>query len=212
MSESLVIESGPQQGPLVVFAHGAGAGPQSDFMQTVSESIAQQGIGVVRFEFPYWTQIRLTGKRRPPNPQVQLQQALVEIASDYPNRPLWLMGKSMGARVAFKCADALNVEGVIGLGFPFHPQGKPETTRTHELSNQRRVNLIVQGTHDPMGKVAWVNQQPLPANLHLAWIETGNHDLVPHKSSGLDAQQSWHLVAMHVARFIQDEKWRLSLS
>lgn len=215
MNEPRVIETGPKQGPVVVFAHGAGAGPESDFMQRVSEFITQQGIGVARFEFPYWTQIRLTGKRRPPNPQPQLQQAMREIASAYANRPLWLMGKSMGARVAFTCADTLNAQGAIGLGFPFHPhkktQDKPQSTRTHELSNQRRCNLVVQGTHDPMGKLDWVNQQQLPENLHIAWVETGNHDLIPHKSTGLDANESWRLIAAQVVHFIQDEEWRLSL-
>ena len=205
------VAEGPSTGPVVIFAHGAGAGPDSEFMQQVAKGLVSQGIAVVRFEFPYWTKIRTTGKRRPPNRQPQLQQSMLEVAAPYQHRPLWLMGKSMGARVAFTCADRLHAMGAIGLGFPFHPQGKPERHRLDELHNRRACNLIVQGTHDGMGKQAWVEQQSLPANLHIEWVATGNHDLVPHKSSGLDAQASWHQVVLLVSRFIKDEEWRLSL-
>lgn len=211
MTTPLVISEGPATGPIVIFAHGAGAGPESAFMREVASGLVEQDIAVVRFEFPYWAQIRTTGKRRPPNRQPQLQQALLEITAQYQHRPIWLMGKSMGARVAFSCADQLNAVGTIGLGFPFHPQGKPEKNRTDELHNHRDGNLIVQGTHDSMGKQAWVEQQALPANLHIKWLATGNHDLVPHKSSGLDAHASWQRVVLYVSQFIKDQEWRLSL-
>lgn len=203
---------GPDSGPLVIFAHGAGAGPESSFMHSFAQYLAAEALAVVRFEFPFWTQRRITETRRPPNPQAQLDEAMERIAADYPDRSIWLMGKSMGARVAFRCADRLAVEGCIGLGFPFHPQGKPDKTRTHELFNQRQCNLVVQGTHDPMGKQAWVQQQRLPSNLRMLWCSTGNHDLVPHKSSGLTAQASWQGLALQVAHFIKDKEWRLSLS
>lgn len=211
MTTPLIIAEGPATGPIVIFAHGAGAGPESEFMREIAQGLVRQGIAIVRFEFPYWAQIRATGKRRPPNPQAQLQDALIEIAARYQHRPLWLMGKSMGARVAFLCADQLNALGTIGLGFPFHPQGKPEKNRTTELHNQRACNLVVQGTHDGMGNQAWVEQQALPENLHINWLATGNHDLVPHKSSGLDARASWQRVVLYVSQFIKDEEWRLSL-
>lgn len=208
----LIRYTGPESGPLVLFAHGAGAGPDSPFMDCFAHQLAAKGLAVVRFEFPFWTQRRITATRRPPNPQAQLDDAMARMVERYPSRPIWLMGKSMGARVAFRCADKLAVAGCIGLGFPFHPQGKPDKTRTHELFNQREGNLVVQGTHDPMGKQAWVHQQRLPSNLHMLWCSTGNHDLVPHKSSGLTAQASWQALALQVADFIKDKEWRLSLS
>ena len=211
MSVARVIEEGTGTGPVVIFAHGAGAGPESDFMQNVARGIVDHDITVVRFEFPYWAQIRNTGTRRPPDRHPHLQQAMLEVAAAYQHRSLWLMGKSMGARVAFTCADQLNAVGAIGLGFPFHPQGKPEKSRIDELHNGRECNLIVQGTHDGMGKHAWVNQQTLPKNLHVEWLATANHDLVPHKSTGLDARASWHHVVTYVSRFIKEREWRLSL-
>lgn len=187
----------------VVFAHGAGAGPQSDFMQHMAANLAQHGFAVWRFEFNYWSQIRESGKRRPPEPQPALQARMQEVCAGV-SRPFWLMGKSMGARVAFTCADVTGASGAIGLGFPFHANGKPEKTRTHELSNTRAANLVVQGTRDAMGRREWVDQQSLPANLHMRWRDQANHDLIAAKSTGISAQQGWREIAAEVASFIEE--------
>lgn len=196
--------SGQSNDITVVFAHGAGAGPESDFMRSMAENLVEQGLAVLRFEFPYWTNVRIQGKKRPPNPQPVLQECMRDLVRSLDRRPIWLMGKSMGARVAFQVADDVNAVGTVGLGFPFHPPGKPEKTRTHELFNERTANLIVQGVKDPFGKQDWVQQQELPDNLHLHWIAAANHDLIPNKSAQIDTKQSWRDSAAYVAQFIQE--------
>lgn len=196
--------SGESNDITVVFAHGAGAGPESEFMRTMAENLAEQGLAVLRFEFPYWTNVRIQGKKRPPNPQPVLQEFMQELVRSIDRRPIWLMGKSMGARVAFQVADKVNAVGTVGLGFPFHPPGKLEKTRTPELFNERDANLVVQGVKDPFGKQDWVQQQKLPDNLNLHWVAAANHDLVPNKSAKIDTVQSWRESAAHIAQFIQE--------
>ena len=202
MASERVLWDGEAYEPVIVFAHGAGAGPDSPFMQAMSENLVAQHIAVVRFEFPYWTQVRRQGKRRPPNPQKELQACMQDVAASVGSRPLWLMGKSMGARVAFQVADKIAARGAIGLGFPFHPPAKKDKTRTHELYNDCAENLLIHGTHDPFGRQEWVTEQQLPANLQLDWVSQGNHDLVPGKKAGISAEQSWLQIAQRVAKFI----------
>ncbi|MGX5914370.1 alpha/beta family hydrolase [Aliidiomarina sp. Khilg15.8] len=190
--------------PTVVFAHGAGAGPDSEFMHSMARNLAAQGLAVLRFEFDYWTQVRRTGKRRPPERQPALQARMLEVCAGLDSGPLWLMGKSMGARVAFRCADAAGATGAIGLGFPFHANGKAHKTRTHELTNTRPANLVVQGTRDVMGRRDWVEQQELPDNLKIIWRTDANHDLVAAKAQGIPATQGWLEISQQVADFIKE--------
>ncbi|RUO25389.1 alpha/beta hydrolase [Aliidiomarina minuta] len=204
MADKDLLWNGEHQHIVVLFAHGAGAGPDSAFMQFIAQSLADNGLAVVRFDFPYWQKVRSTGIKRPPNPQPVLQDKMLEVAATLAGRPLWLMGKSMGARVAFQCVDKAKARGAVGLGFPFHPPAKVERTRTHELNNAAAANLVVQGTLDPFGKEDWVKQQQLPENLELQWIEKAKHDLVPNKSTGVSDKESWRLVATKVATFIKE--------
>lgn len=188
----------------VVFAHGAGAGSDSPFMQFMAQNLENEGLRVVRFDFPYWEQVRSSGVKRPPNPQPVLQQRMLQVAAEFAGKRLWLMGKSMGARVAFQCVEEAGARGAIGLGFPFHPPAKRERTRTHELINSAPANLVVQGTLDPFGKQEWVSQQKLPENLHVEWVEKAKHDLVPNKSTGVSDKESWCQIATQVATFIKE--------
>lgn len=204
LSERILFD-GQDFEPVIVFAHGAGAGPDSPFMQAMSANLVAEKVAVMRFEFPYWTQVRTQGKRRPPNPQAVLQQCMQEVAASLGSRPFWLMGKSMGARVAFQVADNVGAQGAIGLGFPFHPPAKKDKTRTHELYNECAENLLLHGTRDPFGSQDWVEQQELPPNLQLNWVEQGDHDLVPKKATGISAEQSWQHIASSIATFIDSK-------
>lgn len=176
----------------IIFAHGAGAGLQSDFMQYFALGLALKGFDVVRFNFPYWQKFMDTGVRRPPNPMAELEHCMRTVAQQFnDNKPLYLMGKSMGARVAFRLADALHAKAAIALGFPFHPVGKPDKLRLNDLRNACRQNLILQGTRDNFGRPEEVKSYTLPTNVQMHWLEHGDHSLEPTKRSGLAREQLW---------------------
>jgi len=187
----------------IIFAHGAGAGLQSDFMQYFALALAMHDIEVVRFNFPYWQQFMDTGKRRPPPRQPALQHSMRTVAASFrDDKPLFVMGKSMGARVAFQVADDLGARAAIGLGFPFHPVGKPAQLRVAELSNRCRNNLIIQGTRDSFGKPDEVAQYARPDNLELYWLESGDHSFQPTKRSGLLRNQLWQQGVDKIVSFV----------
>lgn len=187
----------------IVFAHGAGAGPDSEFMINLSQMLEDRGFQVVRFAFPYWQKVIETGKKRPPDTAAKLDAYMRKLALEHADEPLIVMGKSMGARVAFRIADEVNALAAIGVGFPFHPPGRQEKHRLDELKNNRDANLIIQGTNDPFGKRHWVRQQQLPENLQLEWIEQANHDLTPNKSAGVSQLQAWNYVADEIISFVE---------
>ncbi|WP_394242671.1 alpha/beta fold hydrolase [Halopseudomonas laoshanensis] len=179
----------------LLFAHGAGALMDSEFMQLMATLLSQQGLDVVRFEFPYMQTRRLEGKKRPPDPMPRLLDAYREQCGLH-RGPLFIAGKSMGGRVASMLVDELPVAGAVCFGYPFHPPGKPEKTRIAHLQNLRRPLLVLQGTRDPLGKPYEVAEYPLSERLELKWLDSADHDFKPLKASGLTQQD----VIAHAAR------------
>jgi uncharacterized protein len=106
--------------------------------------------------------------------------------------PLIIGGKSMGGRIASMIADDLHaagrIAGLLCLGYPFHPPGRPEQLRTAHLVKLKTPALIVQGTRDPFGSRAEVSTYALSKTIKILWLEDGDHDLKPRKSiSGFSA-------------------------
>ncbi len=170
-----------------LFAHGAGAPMDSDFMNAVAEGIAARGVRVVRFEFPYMHERRRTGRRRPPNRMPQLEEhfrAVVSELRESHDGPLFVGGKSMGGRVASRLADELEATGVICFGYPFHPPKKPEKLRTAHLEELRSPALILQGERDKFGVPEEVEGYVLADTVEVVWLPDGDHSLKPRKSSG----------------------------
>ncbi|WP_211618602.1 alpha/beta fold hydrolase [Pseudidiomarina aestuarii] len=189
----------------VVFAHGAGAGLQSDFMQFIALGLALHDIEVVRFNFPYWQQFMDTGKRRPPNRMPELEHCMLTVCHQFnDDKPLIVMGKSMGARVAFRIADAVQARAAIALGYPFHPQGKPTKLRLDDLHNHCSQNLIIQGDRDPFGKPDEVKSYALPKNIQLAWLDSGDHSFLPTKRSGFEKSQLWQAAIDRCVRLVHN--------
>jgi predicted alpha/beta-hydrolase family hydrolase len=114
-----------------VFAHGAGAGQNSEFMQLMAEELAKHNINVIRFNFAYMQLAQELGKRRPPDRAdkllVHFKTVLSEIDSEL---PIFIGGKSMGGRMASMLLEESIALGCICMGYPFHPPGKPEKLRT----------------------------------------------------------------------------------
>ena len=199
---------GPKTGPAtVLLAHGAGAGMESPFMQHMAEGLAQQGWQVIRFEFPYMAQQRVSGRKRPPNKADILLQCYAEQLQSLPaKQPLIIGGKSMGGRIASLLADELwrqnKILGCICLGYPFHPLGKQKTLRVEHLQNLQTPTLVIQGERDAMGNREDVNTYALSEQLQIAWMPDGDHSFKPRKRSGRSELQNLNLAVEHMHDFL----------
>lgn len=177
--------NGPADAPACfILAHGAGAPMDTPFMNQVAEGIALAGFRLLRFEFPYMAGRRTGGSKRPPDRQPVLLDCWRNAIAAAGSGPLVIGGKSMGGRMASLVADDTGVNGVICLGYPFHPPGKPDKLRTEHLENIACQTLILQGERDPFGTRAEVGTYRLSEAITLEWIPDGNHDLAPRKASG----------------------------
>ncbi|MCJ8349281.1 alpha/beta family hydrolase [Moritella sp.] len=206
-----LIYNGPVDGPLFIFAHGAGAPASADFMETIAKGLALQGIRVARFNFPYMQQRVDNGTRRPPEraPKLiaQYQQLIASI-----DQPMVIGGKSMGGRMASLVAsdpttDELSVnskiKGIACLGFPFHPANKPETLRTEHFPLIKQAVFIAQGERDKLGTKEEVASYGLPDNIDWLWLEDGDHDLKPRVKSGFTHQAHLQKTIISMAEFIK---------
>ncbi|MDD0974689.1 alpha/beta family hydrolase [Pseudomonas fontis] len=180
----------------LILAHGAGAPMDSAFMQDMAQRLAAQGLGVLRFEFPYMAQRRLDGGKRPPNPQAKLLECWREVYNEVRPLvagPLLVGGKSMGGRMASLLADELGADGLVCLGYPFYAAGKPEKPRVAHLAELQTPTLIVQGERDALGNRQTVEGYVLSPAIEVLWLVAGDHDLKPLKASGFT--QAQHLDA-----------------
>ncbi|WP_159738729.1 alpha/beta fold hydrolase [Vibrio atypicus] len=189
--------------PLFIFAHGAGAGMDHEFMSSVASGLAKRGIRVVRFNFPYMVKRAEDGKRRPPDraPKLlQAYQAVIEELSE--GKPVVIGGKSMGGRMSSLLAGELNVAGIACLGFPFHPPGKPENFKGDHLADIDKPTLILQGERDTFGKKEEFAEFTLSSSVKIEFIPDGDHSFKPRKSSGHTEQANIQLAVKKLAQFI----------
>lgn len=206
--EFLIDEAGPSA-PTFLFGHGAGATMDAPFMATVAKGLAQRGVRVARFEFAYMAARRSGGSKRPPPKVDLLQDEFREFVQALPRAgPLIIGGKSMGGRVASLVADELlavgDICGLLCLGYPFHPQGKPEKLRTAHLAGLQTPTLICQGTRDPFGTDAEVAGYALSEQIEIAWVDDGDHDLKPRKrATGLSHEEQLEQVCDAAAAWIK---------
>ncbi|MFO1140814.1 MAG: alpha/beta family hydrolase [Amaricoccus sp.] len=188
----------------VLLAHGAGAPMDSAAMTAVARALAGQGLRVARFEFGYMAARRTGGRRPVPRAESVMPEYVAALAALAAPGRLIIGGKSMGGRVASMVADALHAEGTVAgllcLGYPFHPPGKPEQLRTAHLKGLATPALICQGTRDPFGTREEVARYALSPAIEILWLEDGDHDLRPRKAiSGLTAGDHLKTVAARVA-------------
>lgn len=188
----------------IILAHGAGAPMDSDYLQALTGELNKAGMTVVRFEFPYMQQRRKTGKKRPPDRTPLMLDSWREVYGEISSReglpqPVLIGGKSMGGRMASMVADEMDATGLCCFGYPFHAPGKPEKMRTDHLLDIQTPTLIFQGTRDPFGKPDELSPISFGGKLKIYWLEDGDHDMKPRKSSGLLQQEHLKTVAVLVA-------------
>ncbi len=159
-------------------------------MESVARLTAARGLRVVRFEFPYMAEMGRTRRRRPPDPASRLTATwhrvldwLIDRSAVIPGR-LLIGGKSMGGRMASLVALERETAGLVCLGYPFHPPGKAERTRTAPLARMPVPTLICQGTRDPFGRPEEVATYRLSPSVQVHWIEGGDHGFRPTRASG----------------------------
>src|SRR4051794_5944781 len=187
-----------------VLAHGAGAGMIHRFMEEVASGLADRDVATLRYQFPYMEK----GSKRPDAPAVAhaaVRAAVAEAARRCANIPLLAGGKSFGGRMTSQ-AQAIKplpgVRGLIFLGFPLHPAGKPATERATHLGQILIPMLFVQGTHDKLAEPALIG--PVVAALGSAScheVDAADHSFhVPARSGRndravmteiLDAVSTW---------------------
>jgi predicted alpha/beta-hydrolase family hydrolase len=188
----------------VLLAHGAGAPMDSVSMSAAAKALAAEGLRVARFEFGYMAARRHGERRPPPKAETVMPEYVAAVDALRARGKLIIGGKSMGGRVASMIADEMHatgkIAGLVCLGYPFHPMGKPDQLRTAHLAKMKCPALIVQGTRDIMGTREEVGTYKLSKAIEILWLEDGDHDLKPRKAvSGFTAAGHMKAMAARVA-------------
>jgi uncharacterized protein len=157
----LSVYSSDNASAALVLAHGAGGGQKSTFMVEAANAFAARGITVATFDFPYMAQGRSVPDK---GPVLEAHwRTVIDEARAHPSfagLPLVIGGKSMGGRIASQVA-AQKIDGIAGLvylGYPLHPPGKPEQRRDRHLPDIVEPMLFVQGTRDLFGTAAEIRE------------------------------------------------------
>jgi predicted alpha/beta-hydrolase family hydrolase len=183
-----------------VLAHGAGAGMAHPFMARVADAFAANGIATLRYQFPYMEQ----RSKRPDTPAIAhatVRAACAEAARRLPGMPLIAGGKSFGGRMTSQ-AQAIepleHVRGLVFLGFPLHPAGKPSDERAKHLFDVGLPMLFLQGTRDDLADLALLTPlaSRLGARATLRLVDDADHSFhVRAKSGRSDAEVVVELAA-----------------
>lgn len=194
----------PGRTPAVLLAHGAGADMTSPFLAHVHTGLARAGYVSVKFNFPY-----AEAHRRVPDPRPVLERcyrAVIEaVLDDRHLKVPWVVigGKSMGGRIASYVTADSPARGLLFLGYPLHPAGRPETKRAEHLPDLRVPMLFVQGTRDALcdlGLLRPVLARVPHATLHV--IEDGDHSFRVPRRRGLTDLEVWDEIVAIVARWL----------
>ena len=193
---------------LYVLAHGAGAGMRHSFMESIAQRLAVQGIGTLRYQFPYMEQ----RSRRPDSEPVALATVRAAVAAGgevAAGLPLLAGGKSFGGRMTSRAAAAAPLAGVAGLvflGFPLHPTGRPGVPRAEHLGRVNLPMLFLQGTRDTLADLTLlqpvVEQLGKRARLHV--VEHADHSFHVLKRSGRTDEQVLDELAAAVAGWLEE--------
>ena len=201
MTERLI--NGPSDANYTfLMAHGSGAGMNSAFMNAIAVGLADKGIRVVRFEFPYMQTIRETGKKRPPNNMPVLLDSFIHEIHKLEGSII-IGGKSMGGRVASRVLMESKARACIALGYPFHPPGRPNKLRVEHFESIVKPMLIVQGNRDPFGKPEENLEQYLSKSMHIHWLPDGEHSFSTRKSSVITTEQNIAMAVDAMNSFIR---------
>lgn len=179
-----------------VFAHGAGAGMAHPFMTAFADGLAARGIATLRYQFVYVER----GSKRPDPPvlaQAAVRAAVAEAARRWPGLPLFAGGKSFGGRMTSQAQAHRPLPGVRGLvfvGFPLHPAGRPADARARHLADVALPMLFLQGTRDALADAALLRALALRlgARATLELFDDADHGFHVRARSGRNDAQTLH--------------------
>jgi predicted alpha/beta-hydrolase family hydrolase len=190
----------------VLLGHGAGADQMSAFMRMAAAGLAARGLDAMTFNFLYTEQ-----GRHSPDPKARLEScyaAVIDAALNHrklKKNSLVIGGKSMGGRIASQVAAAepKGVAGLVFLGYPLHPPGRPDKLRADHLKDIQAPMLFVQGARDAFGTEkeidAVIKKLRLPATLYA--IEGGDHSFKVPKGLGVPQQTVYETIMDKVTQW-----------
>ena len=188
-----LLQAPPGARACYVLAHGAGAGMTHPFLASIASGLAERGIATLRYQFPYMEQ----GSRRPDTPklaQAAVRAAVVEAARLLPGLALFAGGKSFGGRMTSQAQAELPLPGVRGLvflGFPLHPPGRPSEDRAKHVFDVRVSMLFLQGTRDEFAALPLLQDvaERLGARATLKLFQDADHSFhVPARTGRKDPE------------------------
>jgi uncharacterized protein len=195
-------------GITLILGHGAGAGQTSNFMVEFADALAARGIDIVTFNFLYTER-----GRRLPDPTSRLEQCYREVIRavlnllEFRENRLAIGGKSMGGRIASQvaAADAGPMAGLVFLGYPLHPPGRPDRLRAEHLSRIKAPMLFVQGSRDAFGTSdelrPIIDRLPARADLHV--VEGGDHSFKVPRKAGLRQDEVHRQIQDFIASWLR---------
>jgi len=196
-------------GVTLILGHGAGAGQTSDFIVRFAHGLAARGIDVITFNFLYREQ-----GRRIPDPNDRLEacwRAVIDAVRERMKsgaHELAIGGKSMGGRIASQVAASGvgDLAGLVFLGYPLHPPGRPDRLRAKHLPDIKAPMLFVQGSRDTFGTPDELRPiiAPLepPADLYV--VEDGDHSFKVRKRAGVGQQDIYRAIQDHIAAWLRE--------
>ena len=188
---------------LLVLSHGAGAGMDHIFLETLAQKLAIQKVATLRFNFAYME--KGGGPDRPKKAHPAIKAAVKKALNYAEGLTLLAGGKSFGGRMTSQVA-ALNelkdVRGIVYFGFPLHAPGKQGIERAAHLSDIKVPQLFLQGTRDPFAKIDLITEvcQDLE-NASLVKVEGGDHSFKTLKRSGITQEEVMEKLADETAKF-----------
>jgi uncharacterized protein len=195
----------PSPSATIVVAHGAGAGMDHPFLVGFSRACVEEGVTSLRFNFAY-----LEAGRRSPDTEPVLRdawRAAFAAASDRAGGgPVWASGKSLGGRIASMAAadGEIAPAGLVFLGYPLHPPGKPERIRDEHLYRIDVPMLFLQGTSDPFATPDLLREvvEKLGDRATLVPFEGGGHSFEV-RGAKRDPRDVGASLAPHAVAFIR---------
>ena len=188
----------------LVVAHGAGVGMDHPFMVGFCRAMAMHDVATARFNFHY-----MNAGRRSPDPEPGLraawQEAFTGASALAAGLPVLAGGKSLGGRIASMCvADGMAAAGLVFLGYPLHPPGKPERLRAEHLERISVPMLFLQGSRDPFAQPELLREvlAKLGDRATLVPIEGGDHSFAV-RGVKADARAIGAGLAAHAGPFVR---------